>query len=109
MKQELTIIQEAIMKAIKQHNNNERLIKFNKCIRFESMGRYIHKGYEEYVITGYKDKSGKENISLTRYEVKCSFKPEKKYDDNIVKYEVIIYSDGTIGVLYDGTSFRLKL
>lgn len=108
MKQELTIMQEAIMKAIKKHNTDD-LAKYNKGIKFVSMGRYLHEGYEEYVITGYKDKAEKENLSIVRYEVKCSFKPEKKYDDNIVRYEVILYSDGSHAIFFDGTSYRLKL
>ena len=106
MKQELTIMQKAIMTAIKKNNSERELEWFNKGIKFMSMGRYIKEGYQEHVITGFNNTVNGEYASLTRYEVKCTFKPADKWEDNIVKYQVNIYSDGTMGIYFDGTEWK---
>lgn len=97
--QGMTLLQSAILAEIKIHNcDREYLTQFNKSIRFLSMGRYIKEGYKEFAVCygGY---------TMTKYLVKCSFKPKNKYDDNVVKYMVNIYSDGTMGIYFDGTEF----
>ena len=92
----MTAITKAIFTEIKKHNEkDEYLNQYNKGIKFESMGRY-HR--DEFTIC-YDDES------LVRYEVKCRFKPAIKYDNNVVKYMVCLYSDGGMGIYFDGTEY----
>lgn len=94
----MTTLQKAIFSEIKKHiNEADYLMEYSKGIKFESMDRYQKEGYEEYVIC-----SG--GVSLTRYEVKCRFKA-LKYEDNIVVFMVNVYSDGEIGIYFDGTEY----
>ena len=105
---ELTILQKAIMQAIKKYNaSKEDLERFNKGIKFKSMGRYLHRNYEEYVITMFENLTNvDEFVSMVKYEVKCYFKPANKGDNNIVKYMINIYSDGSMGIYFDGTEYE---
>ena len=89
----------SIIKAVKEHNaEREGLTEYNKGIKFLSMTPYNKPGYENFVICH-------DGESLTRFELKCSFKPEHKYDNNIVKYQVNVYSGGTIVFYFDGTEY----
>ena len=89
----------AIIKEVKAHNiESDELKEFNKGIKFVSMTPYNKEGYENYVMCS-------NGVSLTRYELKCQFKPEHKFDNNIVKYQVNVYSDGTVGFYFDGTEY----
>lgn len=95
----MTAIEKAIFTLIKKHNEKDEYLKqFNKGIKFASMGRYIKEGYEEFVICSDGD-------SLTRYEAKCFFTPAIKGDNNVVKYQVNMYSDGSISLYFDGTEY----
>ena len=98
----MTILQKAIFAEIKAHNADraEDLGRFNTGIKFESMTRYNKPGYQDFVVCY----SGE---TLTRYEVKCRFKAPK-YENNIVKYMVNVYSDGTTGIYFDGTEYERK-
>ena len=102
----MTPLQKIIFNEIKRHNaNDDYLLRYNRGIKFLSIGRYIHKGYNEYMLTGFKTDDG-ENVSMAKYEVKCLFKPEHKGDNNVVKYMFNLYSDGTHGIYFDGTEYK---
>lgn len=98
--QGMTLLQSAILAEIKIHNcDDEYLAQFNRNIKFLSMERYIKDGYDEYTICYNGD-------SMAKYLVKCSFKPAEKYGNNVVKYMVNIYSDGSVGIYFDGTEYK---
>lgn len=83
-----------IMNLLKKHNKeSEYLAKYNKGIKFLSMEQ--------------KDEPIEccDGTILTKYELKCSFKPEQKYDNNIVKYQFNFYSNGDHGFYFDGTEY----
>ena len=98
--EKLTFLQKAIMATIKADNAKyDFLNRYNAGIRFHSMGRCKKAGVDEFTICHNGE-------SLTRYQVKCKFRPAVKYDKNTVLYQVNVYSSGTIEVFYDGTSYE---
>lgn len=84
---------------VKEHNKEYDLEKYNKAIKFFSMSLYNHEGYDNYTMCS-------DGTWLTRYEVKFTFKADDKWDDNIVKYQVNIYSNGKIHFYFDGTEWK---
>lgn len=102
----LTPMQKAIMTEIKKNNTDSAYLnQYNKGIKFEHMSRYIDENYKEYTITSYTDENG-ENVSMTKYMVECRIKPIHRHGNNIVKYMVNVYSDGTMTVYFDGTDYK---
>ena len=107
----MTFMQKAIMAAIKEHNNDPEntLAEYNKGIKLLSMepdrkrGAHIDTWHNNW----HEDTKEFERVddAALRLKVKCSFKPTEKYAANVVIYEVIIYSEGTIGVYYDGEEY----
>lgn len=93
----MTFFQKAIIQEIKENNaNSDYLNKYNRGLKFEKMNAYKKNGLNTYTVCS----SGE---CLVRYEVICKFKPETKWDNDIVIYQVNVYSDGTMSVYFDGT------
>lgn len=111
----MTILQQAILKAIKMHNTErEGLEGFNKSIKLISTEQDAKRGahgdtyHYEYPNKDKDDweKCNKVDDAFLRLTVKCSFKPEHKYDNNVVIYEVMLISNGEICIYFDGTEYR---
>ncbi len=94
----MTNLQKFITSEVKAHNKERELEQFNKGLKFLSMEMYNKEGYENFVLCS----SGH---TMARYEVKFTF-TAKKYENNVVKYMVNIYSDGSMGIYFDGTEYR---
>lgn len=87
----------AIINLIKKHNNDRaELAAYNKGIKFLSMKL---KDGENFI------KCCDGNV-LTKYEVRCKFKPANKWDNNVVIYQFNMYSNGDHGFYFDGTAFE---
>lgn len=112
---ELTILQKAIMTAIKAHNasdENEYLTEYNNGIKFLSMKPRTGRGtpphgetYHEWN-TDYSECKKIDDVYISLL-VKCKFRPSRKYD-NIVMYQVLIISSGEMDIYFDGTEYGGK-
>ena len=100
----MTFMQKAVMQAIKEHNNTPEntLECYNRGIKLLSMEPDRERGahFDTWHNNWHEDTREFERVddAALRLKVKCSFKPSEKYAANVVVYEVIIYSEGTIGV-----------
>lgn len=93
----MTAIQKAIFTEIKTHNANyDYLSEYNKGIKFVSMGRYNR---DEFTVCS-------DGNTMVKYLIKCRFKAPK-YENNVVIYMVNIYSDGSMGIYFDGTEYQI--
>ena len=101
----MTHLEKAIFNEIKDHleeEGREYLKDYKNGIKFLDMGRYIKENYQEFsVLHGGK-------YTMIKYKVRTLFKPEIKYANNCVDWMVNIYSDGTMGIYFDGTEYIQK-
>lgn len=89
------------MNEIKNHlkeSGNEYLKAYADGIKFYDMGRYIKTGYNEFTECC-------DGTTMVKYRVRTKFKTKFKFDNNTVDWMVNIYSDGTIGIYFDGTEY----
>ena len=92
------MFKEFLVKAVKKHQSeSEYLTQFNKSVKFRSM-----EAIENGTVKCW------DGTILTKYKVSFTFKPEHKYDNNIVWYQFNQYSNGDYGFYYDGTSYDFK-
>lgn len=113
---EMKMLEKMVLAAIKEHNNEDEdgyLTQFNHKIRLVSMGPDRERGahwdttHNEYP---NEDKGDYETCNVIddaalRLAVKCKFKPVNEFDDNVVKYEVDLFSNGEITIYFDGTEY----
>ena len=88
----------AILKAIKANNVKYENESFNKGIKLENLEPYNKPGYENFTVCY-------DGNTLTRFKATCIFKA-RKYENNVVFYQVNVYSNGAIEVYFDGTSYK---
>ena len=101
----------AIMAEIKETNANaDYLVCYNKGIKLISIDQNTKHG--ENLFTTHHNEWDEEKKEYNRIddigmklEVKCKFKPADKWENNIVIYEVVLYSDGSIRIFFDGTEY----
>lgn len=100
---EMTTMQKAIFNEIKKHNAERDMAEYNKGIKFYSMKLYEKNGLEPFTICH-------DGTGLTRYEVACEYKAEDAVKGiiDLVVYQVNIYSNGEVGVYFDGTYWDRK-
>lgn len=87
-----------ITKAVKAHNterNDLFMEKFNKGLKFKWME----------LIEGKEAVKCSDGNTMTCYRVGFNFKAPK-YENNVVFYEVAIYTDGSMSIYFDGTSYE---
>lgn len=112
----MKMLEKMILTAIKKHNNEDSdgyLTQFNHKIRLVSMGPYRERGaHFDTTHNEYPNEEQGDYVTCNviddaalRLIVKCSFKPVNSFDDNLVKYEVILYSNGEVGIYFDGTEY----
>ena len=100
----MTTLQKAIMTEIKAHIKDrfDTLGEYGKAIKFHSMGRYDGIEGDDFAICF-------DGNSMVSYKVECTFKPAKKWDNNLVIFKVNLYSNGDMGIYFDGTSYFIDL
>lgn len=87
---------EMMTKAVRKHNTErEYMAKFNKGLKFQSMA----------LIDGKEAVKCSDGNTMTCYNVKFSFKAGK-FENNIVNYEVALYTDGSMSIYFNGTSYE---
>lgn len=91
-------IANAIMKHIKEENKSINREDLNKSTRFE----YMTKLSSDNETSFFDDVSG-ENISYDKYELTYTYNPGIKGLRMHVQYMVCIYSNGDMGLYFDGT------
>jgi len=109
MKKELTILQAAIMQAIKtriktdieQDADSFGLFAAMKRLTFIRMERYENGATEHHTETAYKDDRDA-YVTLTRYRVETRY---GKYQRAF--WQINIYSNGEMSVYYDGMHQRM--
>ena len=97
---EMTTLQKAIYKAIKEHYSNTEndFLTNEKPIEFISMELSTRRD----TVKCYDGKT------LTHYEVITRHSVKDKLDDNLTIWDVCMYSDGTTGIYYDGSGWLYK-
>ena len=97
---EMNTIQKTIYKAIKAHYEEtiNDFLTNEKPIEFISM----EISEKRKTVKCYDGKT------LTHYEVITRHSVKDKYDDNLTIWDVCLYSDGSIGVYYDGSGWLYK-
>lgn len=104
---------EMLVKAVKAHNApDEYLSQFNRNMKIVSIDKYEKMGgatFDTFHMRWHEDSKEYEKVedAALRLLVKFSFKPANKYDNNIVLYEVIIYSCGQLGIYFEGTDYKV--
>lgn len=90
---EMTAMQKMIFKAIKDHykNTENDFLTDEKPLEFITM----YASPKRETVTCY------DGTTLTHYEA-ITRKPAKKYECNATVWDVCMYSDGRIGIYYDG-------
>lgn len=113
----MTFLEKAILAEIKENNErDDYLVKFNKGIKLEKVGKYngeimANRQYGDTCHYEYPNASNGDWTSVKvedtylRLSVECSYKPSNKYDNNIVMYEVYLYSCGMMVAMFDGTKY----
>ena len=103
--------------AISERNSNDSdgyFQQFNKSLKLLSMapdrrrGAHFDTYHNEFPNEAQGDYETCNRIddAALRLAVKCSFKPANKYDNNVVLYEVVLYSNGEMSVYFDGTAYK---
>ena len=96
---EMTAMQKMIFKAIKEHYKNTEgdFLTNEKPLEFISM----ELSPKRETVKCYN------GTTLTHYEV-LTRKSAKNLDDNLSIWDICMYSDGTLGVYYDGSGWMFK-
>ena len=112
-------ITEAVKAEIKEHIENAyseenfnfwnkfKGIKLVDIRRADDNGLEREKRFHSNALceTSFNAHDGSKNINIMKLAAKFSYKA-KKYEDNVLFYEVAIYSDGSMGLYFDGASYE---
>lgn len=118
---EMTPMQKLVLSSVKEHLlKDEYTAKFTNGLKLISMipaaqDKHSKIKRESFGTSYYckypnKDKDDwttciRVDYAFLRLIVKCSFKA-RKYENNVVYTEVVMYSDGTIACYFDGTEYE---
>lgn len=100
------MIKKAILTAIKEHCANSD--KYNDITMYKPVGNYIEmcpsisREFTTKCSSNYKE--GVPELYMNSYTVYTKCKA-KKYENNIVIWDVKIYSNGDLGIYFDGTKY----
>lgn len=108
----MTIIQNAIMTAIKEHIKSRTndpgcndWEAFLKGMKFVNMTYDHERGAQTMcAFQATEEHPEYDDMSLSRYTVKTRFKAAK-YENNVAVWQVNIYSNGDIAIYFDGTTY----
>lgn len=98
------IMRTAITKAVKTRISEcDYLAEYSKALKLLTVEAYEAKG--TMVDNVWLDGEGNRGYMM-RLLATFSFKTTDYYDDNRVKFEICIYSDGSIGTYFEGTDWE---